>query len=73
MPSPAGFGCEEGIEYLLLHLGRNADAVVPNPDVHTIPQTSGRGHEGRLIALAGIGFTLRRCIKAAQYPMSALG
>ena len=60
------FGCEEGVEYLFLHLGRDACAVIPNPDFHTVSQTSGRGHEGRLIAVAGLGFTLPRRIKAVR-------
>jgi hypothetical protein len=28
------FGCEEGVEYLLLHLGRDACAVIPNPEFY---------------------------------------
>jgi len=60
-----GFRREERIEHLLLHLGRNAGAVVADPDFHLIAKAAGRGRQGWLIAIAsGLGFPLGRGIKA---------
>ena len=59
------FGRKEGIEHLLLHFGRNAGAVVADPDFHLIAKAAGRGRKGWLIAIAtGLGFPLGRGIKA---------
>ena len=33
-----GLGRKEGIEHLFLHLGRDADAIVTNPDLHTVTE-----------------------------------
>ena len=34
----------EGVEHLILHLGRDAGAVVTNPDLNALPEVLGRGH-----------------------------
>ena len=31
-------GCEERIEHFILHLGRNASAVVADADLHAVPE-----------------------------------
>ena len=61
------FGCEERIEHLFLHLGRNAGAVVADPDFHTIAKVLGGGSKGRLVVTA-IGFrsALSRRIEAVR-------
>ena len=46
------FGCEERIEHLFLHFGRNARAVVANPDFHTVAEVLGRGSKGWLVFVA---------------------
>ena len=45
-------GREERIEHLLLHLGRNAGAVVADPDLHAVAEVFGRGSKGRLVVAA---------------------
>src|SRR5262245_20686966 len=70
-PEPGSFSgrlrCEERVEHLLLHLGRNAGAVVTNPNFHTITKASCRGHQGWLIAIAiSLGSTLCCRIKAVR-------
>ena len=58
-------GREERIEHLLLHLGRNAGAVVADPDFHAVAKVLGRGGKGRLVVAAiGFCFALGRRIKA---------
>ena len=49
------FGGEERIEHLLLYLGRDAGAVVADPDFHTIAKVFGGRSQGRLV-VASIGF-----------------
>jgi hypothetical protein len=39
----------EWIEHLLLHVRRDAGAVVTNPDLNAPPEVPGRGHKGWLI------------------------
>jgi hypothetical protein len=34
----SGFSREEGIEYLLLYVGRNAGAVIANPDLYAVAE-----------------------------------
>ena len=43
-------GCKEGIEHLLLHLGRNTGAVVANPDLDAISQIFSQRGKLRLIS-----------------------
>jgi hypothetical protein len=58
-------GCEERIEHLLLHLGRNAGAVVADPDFHLIAKAARRGRKGWLIAIVTrLRFPFCRRIKA---------
>ena len=54
-----GFGREERIEHLLLHIGRDTGAVITNPDFDTVAKVLGRGSE-RWLAVASIqlGFAL---------------
>src|SRR5262249_52969016 len=62
---PGRLGCEERVEHLLLHLGRDAGAVVADPDFHLIAKAAGRGRKGWFIAIVtGLGFALGRGIKA---------
>ena len=59
------FGREERIEHLFLHLGRNAGAVVANPDFDAVAKVLGGGSEGWLvIAAIRLRFALGRCVKA---------
>jgi len=56
---------EKRIENLLLHLGRNAGAVVPDPDLDLVAEVSGRGGHGRLKAVVALLAVALRCrIKA---------
>src|SRR5215467_3369786 len=58
-------GREEGIEYLFLHVWRNAGAIVPDCYFDTVTQVSGCGNKSWLI-VAVIGFCcpLGRSVKA---------
>ena len=47
-----GLGREERIEHLFLHLGRNAGAVVANPDLHAVAEVLCRGARVGSIAIA---------------------
>src|SRR4029078_13577019 len=51
-PLARRFRREERIEYLLLHIGRNAGAVVPDPDFHTGAEALRRSGQDRLVAIA---------------------
>src|SRR5262249_36071639 len=50
----SGFCREERIEHLLLYLGRNARAVITNPDVYAVAEVLRRGGEAGFIAFAVI-------------------
>src|SRR5262245_35741894 len=70
-PKPGSFSgrlrCEERVEHLFFYFRRNTGAVIPNPDFHTIAQTSRRGHQGWFIAIAiSLGSTLCCGIKAVR-------
>jgi hypothetical protein len=59
------FGREEGIEHLLLYVGRNAGAVVANPDLYAVAEVLRRSRKSRLIAFAiTLLFALGRRIEA---------
>src|SRR5215475_7230122 len=45
---------EERIEYLFQHAGRNAGAVVTNPDLYAVTEVLRRCRKGRLVAHATI-------------------
>src|SRR5262249_13832450 len=61
------FRSEERIEYLLFHIRRNAGAVVPDPDFHTVTQAPRRGGKGWLIAVAtSICLALRCGVEAVR-------
>src|SRR6516164_9820544 len=63
-----GFCCEEGVEHLFPYFGRNAEAVVANPDLNLVAQVLCRHHKGWLIDFAaGLLFALGRGIKAVRY------
>ena len=47
-----GLGREEGVEYLFLHLGRNAGAVVADVDLHAVAEAARRGGQSRLETFA---------------------
>ena len=66
-PSPftGRLGRKERVEQLLLHLGRNAGAVVANPDFDAVAEVLGRGSKRRLVvASIRLGFALRRRVEA---------
>src|SRR5262245_45754234 len=61
------FGRKERIEHLLLYLGRNARAVVANPDLYAVVEVLRRGSECGLIAIATLLlFALGRRIEAVR-------
>src|SRR5258705_5576820 len=47
-------GREERIEYLCPDVGRNAGAVITNPDLYAVTEVLRRCRKGRLIAIAPI-------------------
>ena len=58
------FGREEGIEHLVLHFGRNASAVVANPDLHALAKVFSRGRKGWLVTTVfRLAFAFGRRIK----------
>ena len=60
-----GLGREERVEHLLLHLRRNASAVVADPDFDAVAKVFGRGSKGWLvIAAIRLCSALGRCVKA---------
>jgi len=60
-----GFGREERIEHLFLHLGRNARAVVAYPDFNAVAKILGHGGQDRLVvAPICFRFALRSGIEA---------
>ena len=61
-----GLGREERIEYLFLHLGRNAGAVVADADLHAVAEATCRGGKGRLETVAGLRLARGRCVEAVQ-------
>ena len=65
-PLSGRLGGEERIEDFILYFRWNTDAVVPNPDFHTVAEAACRNRENWLIAVAGIGLTLGRRIKSVQ-------
>src|SRR5262245_1033450 len=59
--------CEERVEHLFFYFRWNTRAVIPNPDFHTIAQASGRGRQGRFIAISiSLGSTPCCRIKAVR-------
>ena len=42
-------GCKERIEDLFLHLGRDAGAIVADPDFHTVAEVPGGRYKGWLV------------------------
>ena len=79
VPSPARLGRKERVEHLLLHFGRDAGAVVADPDLHPVAEVLGRGRKGWLIAtVTSFGLALGRSIEAVrdqieQHPGDLLG
>jgi hypothetical protein len=49
---PGGFSREEWIEHLLFYIGRNAGAVVANPDLYAVAEVLGGSRKSGLIAFA---------------------
>src|SRR5262249_29299073 len=59
-----GFCREEGIEHLFLHLGRYAHAIVTNPDLYLISETSCCYGQFRFeVIVYRLPFAFRRRIK----------
>jgi hypothetical protein len=79
-PSPftGGLCRKERVEQLLLHLGRDAGAVVAYPDFDAVAEALGRGNQcGLVIAPIGFHFALGRGIEAVgdqveQHPRDLL-
>src|SRR6185312_1380072 len=66
-PLARRFRREERVEYLLLQIGRNAGAVVPDPDFHTVAEALCRNDKDRLVAIAtGFRLAFRRRIKTIR-------
>src|SRR5262249_5213182 len=64
---PGGLRCEEWVEHLFLYFGWNTRAVIPDPDFHSIPKASCRGHQGWFIVIAiSLGPTLCCRIKTIR-------
>ena len=64
-PFSGGLGRKERIEQLLLHLGRNAGAVVADPDFDAVAEVLGRGSKrGLVVASIRFRFALRRRVEA---------
>ena len=58
---------EEGIEHLFPYFGRNAGAVVANPDLNSVAKVLCRSRKGWLIAIAIVLlFALGRRIEAVR-------
>ena len=67
MPSPAGLVVKNGLNNLVLHLGRNARAVVADPDFHAVAEVLGGGSKGWLVvAPIRFRFALGRRIEAVR-------
>src|SRR5215472_5244787 len=60
-PFPGRLGREERIEYLFPDVGRNAGAVVTNPDLYAVTKVLRRCRKGRLIAIATIQLLALSC------------
>src|SRR5262249_26982763 len=70
-PKPGSFSgrlrCEEWVEHLFFYFRWNTDAVVADPNFHTIAKASCRGHQGWFIAVAiSLSPTLCCRIKAVR-------
>jgi hypothetical protein len=64
-PFSSRLRCEERVEHLLLHFGRNTGAVVADPDLNTVAEVLGRGSKRRLVvASIRFCFALGRRIEA---------
>ena len=58
-------GGEEGIEYFVSDVGRNARSIVPYSDFYSVAKIFGGSGEGRLKAVApNLPFALSSCVKA---------
>jgi hypothetical protein len=57
----SGLRREEWIKHLLLHVSRNAGAVVTDPNFDTVTEVLGRRSESGLVVASH--FALRRCVK----------
>ena len=77
-PFAGGLGREERIEHLLLHLGRNAGAVVADPDFDAVAEVLGRGSQrGLVVAAIRLRLALCRGVEAVgdqieQHPRDLL-
>src|SRR5262245_51413439 len=60
-----GFGREERVKHLFLHVRRNTGAVVAKPDLHAITNVFGRSGKGRrVVTTTCCHSSLGRCIEA---------
>ena len=65
-PFSRRFCREEWIEHLLLHVGRDAGAVITDPDLHSVSETLRRRRQARLKAIAGIRLAFHRRIETVR-------
>src|SRR5882724_6304812 len=74
-----GLRRKKWIEHLFLYLGRNASAIVPDPDLHAVAEGFSRDSKGGLITIAvSLAFTFRCRVEAVgnqvqKYPGDFLG
>src|SRR5262249_16264422 len=59
-----GLRCEKWIKYLFLHLRRNAEAIVADPDLHPVAKAFRRGYEGRFVNIPGRQTFIPPCVDA---------
>ncbi len=65
-PLAGRLGREKRIEYLFLHVRRNAGAIVTNADFDTIAEAARRSDKHRLEVLAGLCLALGRRVEAVR-------
>src|SRR4029453_18907629 len=66
-PFPRRLGREKWVEDLVFYVWGDSGAIVSNPDLHTIAQTSGRGHKSWFIPInAGLRFSFRCRVKPVR-------
>jgi len=60
-----GLRRKERIEHLVLHLGRNAGAVIAYPDLYAVAEVFGLCREGRFVAFVAL------CVPNIRFSMDA--
>jgi hypothetical protein len=70
-PFSGRLGREERVKHLLLHLGRNASAVVADPDFDAVAKVFGRGSKSWLV-IASIRFRFA-CFRRTSHTTKPAG